>query len=152
MERKLFIGLVLVASFVMVVSIASLYVQSHIMSGTVCGCEFPIELMVPLLSSSGLLIGSLTYYFLGNYINPQKFDPDPILNLLPADERTVLKSIAESGGKMTQARLVEKSGMNKVKVSRLISDLETRGAVTKKSHGMTNEVELTPPLAKMLND
>jgi len=149
MENRLLIGIILLTGFILAVSVASMYAQAHILSGTACGCQFPIELLIPLLSSGGLLVGSLTYYFMSSHMKTKK-DLSPLLALLDSDQRSVIQALAKAGGGMPQSRLVSETGLNKVKVSRIVSDLEARGVVKKEANGITNNVELEDRLKKVL--
>ncbi len=151
MENRFLVGLILIAGFIMAVSVASLYAQSHILEGTICGCEFPIELLIPLLSSTGLLVGTLAYYFMSSQFKiRERMDLLPLLSLLPSDQQLVLKTIIKSGGKMAQSRIVSNTGLNKVKVSRVVSDLEAKGVVKKTTSGVTNIVELEEKFRRVL--
>ena len=61
---------------------------------------------------------------------------------LDKDERIIVKIIEESNGGIFQAELVEKSGMDKVKVTRILDRLEGRALLERKRRGMTNIVML----------
>ena len=151
MENRIIIGVILLAGFIMAVSAASMYAQSHILEDTVCGCDFPIELIIPSLSSAGLLIGCLVYYFLSSQFRvKEKKDIVPLLSLLESDQRKIIEQIASSGGSTTQSQLVKNTGLNKVKISRLLSDLQTKGVVKKESAGVTNKIELREELKEIL--
>jgi predicted transcriptional regulator len=151
MENKIIIGIILLAGFIMAVSAASMYVQWHILEGTVCGCDFPIELLVPTLSSAGMLIGCLVYYFLSSqFKSKERKDIKPLLSLLEDSQREIIKAISASGGRMGQSQLVRATGLNKVKVSRTVSDLEARGILKKKSAGISNQIELSEKLKELL--
>lgn len=149
MDKRILIGVILLAGFIMAVSIASLYAQSHILSGTACGCTFPVEMLIPLLSSAGLLVGFLVYYFMGSYGKGKK-ELAPLLSLVDPDHKRAIEALVKNGGSMPQSRLVEATGMNKVKISRVVADLEARGMVKKTASGVTNMVELEDRLKKIL--
>ncbi len=149
MENRPLVGVMLIAGFIMAVSAASLYAQSHILAGTFCGCPLPLEYLIPLLSSAGLLVGSLAVYFMSSHLKSKK-DMTPVLALLDYDERRVIEELVKGKGSALQSRLVSATGFNKVRISRLISDLESKGAVKKSAIGMTNTVELEDGLRKLL--
>lgn len=143
MENRFLGGIILIAGFVMAVSAASMYAQSQIISGHVCGCAFPLEALIPLFSSAGLLIGSLAYYFMSSHLkSKEKKDLMPILSILDYDQRRVIEELIKHGCSMPQSRIVAATGLNKVKVSRLVSALESKGVVKKETSGVTNMVEL----------
>jgi uncharacterized membrane protein len=145
------IGLMLLAGFILAVSTASLYAQEEIMSGDACGCFFPIYFLIPLLSSAGLLVGSAIYYFMSKHagMSAGRKDYASVLKFLDYGEKTVVSELIRNGGSTTQARLVSKTGLNKVKVSRLISSLESKGILKKESRGITNQIELEDDLKKL---
>ena len=67
---------------------------------------------------------------------------DKLLKVLPPDERTIISIIMNNNKTIEQNRLVALSGYSKVKISRLISELEERGAIRKKNLGNTNLIML----------
>jgi uncharacterized membrane protein len=64
------------------------------------------------------------------------------MNGLDEDERKVFGSIIDEKGSMFQSSLVEKTGLNKVRVSRVLDRLEGKGLLERKRRGMTNVVVL----------
>ncbi|PIN89958.1 hypothetical protein COU60_02595 [Candidatus Pacearchaeota archaeon CG10_big_fil_rev_8_21_14_0_10_34_76] len=74
---------------------------------------------------------------------PEKIKPKKIdLSDLKVEDKKVFKMIQESGGTIFQADLIEKTGMSKQKVSRIVDRLEGRNLVERKRRGMTNVVVL----------
>jgi len=61
---------------------------------------------------------------------------------LDKDEKILIKIIEESEGTIFQSDLVEKSGFDKVKTSRILDRLEGRQLIERKRRGMTNVVLL----------
>lgn len=61
---------------------------------------------------------------------------------LDKEEKVIIKTIEESEGTMFQSDLVEKSGFDKVKVSRILDRLEGKQIIERKRRGMTNVVVL----------
>ena len=60
---------------------------------------------------------------------------------LEPDDKKLLDLVSAQGA-IFQSELVEKSGLNKVKVTRILDKLEARGLVERKRRGMTNVVIL----------
>jgi uncharacterized membrane protein len=58
------------------------------------------------------------------------------------DAKAVLEHIIKSDGTIFQSELTEKSGLGKVKVTRVLDRLEGKGIVERKRRGMTNVVIL----------
>ena len=61
---------------------------------------------------------------------------------LDKDEKVLIKILDQSEGTIFQAELVEKSGMDKVKVTRILDRLEGRQLIERKRRGMSNIVIL----------
>jgi len=61
---------------------------------------------------------------------------------LDKEEKVLVKIIEEAEGTIFQSDLVEKSGFDKVKVSRILDRLEGRQLIERKRRGMTNVVVL----------
>jgi len=73
---------------------------------------------------------------------PTKETYGKVLKSLQGDERLVLEKVIEADGSIFQSDLVEKSGLGKVKVSRIIDRLEGKGLIESKTRGITNVVLL----------
>lgn len=65
-----------------------------------------------------------------------------ILNGLNRDEKQVFEKIIEAQGSIFQSDLVDKAKFNKVKVTRILDNLEGRNLIERKRRGMTNVVML----------
>lgn len=87
-----------------------------------------------------ILIG-LYLIFLGDKKTVKKIS-HKVMNELTKEERAILKEIKEAEGTIFQSDLVEKTGMSKVKVTRLLDRLEGSGLIERKRRGMTNVVIL----------
>lgn len=61
--------------------------------------------------------------------------------LLP-QEKLVIKLLEENNRELTQREIVNKSGLNKLKVSRVIKRLESLNIIEKFPYGMTNNIKL----------
>ncbi len=58
------------------------------------------------------------------------------------EEKVVAKILEDADGTMFQSNIVEKSGFDKVKVTRILDKLEGRQMIERKRRGMTNVVIL----------
>lgn len=63
-----------------------------------------------------------------------------VISNLPAEEKKIYDLIEANSGAMFQSEVVDKSGENKVKVSRILDKLEGRGVIERRRRGMTNLV------------
>jgi hypothetical protein len=70
------------------------------------------------------------------------------MKLLSQDERAIVEKLIEHEGAMFQSDLVDKTGMQKVKVTRLLDRLEGLKLIERKRRGMTNVVILKAPQHK----
>ncbi|MDP3026220.1 MAG: MarR family transcriptional regulator [Nanoarchaeota archaeon] len=61
---------------------------------------------------------------------------------LDNEEKILIKNLEEAQGTIFQSDLVEKSGFDKVKVTRILDRLEGRQLIERKRRGMTNVVIL----------
>ncbi len=78
-------------------------------------------------------------------IEPEKITKEnyqEIMGQLDDEEKLVLEKIIEAEGTIFQSDLVEKTSLNKVKVTRILDKLEGRGILERKRRGMTNVVIL----------
>ncbi len=144
-SKKILISMIIVSTFIFIVSMSSLYVQYHIETGNVCGCAIPLYLFIPFLSSLGLFIGILLYYLLFAKVETKKDFvkeySDKILLLLNPQERKILKLIIEKP--MTQSSIMKITGYDKVKTFRLIKRMELRGIIKRERYGKTYMIRLS---------
>ncbi|MBU1203872.1 MAG: MarR family transcriptional regulator [Nanoarchaeota archaeon] len=71
-----------------------------------------------------------------------KEDYQDVMMELSNDEKLVFEKILESEGIIFQSDLVDKSNLQKVKITRLLDRLEGKGLIERKRRGMTNIVIL----------
>ena len=72
--------------------------------------------------------------------------------LLPPDERKIVSILVEHGGEMKQAELVAFSGINKVKVHRILKKMEERGLIELVPVGKYNIVRLDRHVVEVFKD
>ncbi len=147
-HKKIVLGALIVVIFVLIVSITSWYVQIMIDTGSICSCAIPLPILVPVLASIGLLIGTVLYYLFspvsGKCIG--RGQRDAILNLLNETEKKIMYSIITNRGELSQAGIVNVTGLPKVKVFRALERLRARGIISKENMGKTNRVMLSEEL------
>ena len=102
------------------------------------GTSLPI--IVYAISFLSLIIGGIIVILFQWKIN--KIQLQRVTKILPAEERTVVKILLENNNSIEQNKLVALSGFNKVKISRIVKELESRGVVKKTDLGNTNLVVL----------
>ncbi|NPA86901.1 MAG: hypothetical protein GXO00_02745 [Candidatus Diapherotrites archaeon] len=101
---------------------------------------FPLAVVVV-----GVLSSLVTYLILRRY-SAKKED---VLGLLRPDERKILEILAQQGGSVRQYELVAMSKLNKVKVHRVLKDLEQRDIVEIIPAGRYNIVQLKDPYRRI---
>lgn len=67
---------------------------------------------------------------------------DLILPLLKGDEKAIFKQLMDSKGGMLQNKLVLETGLTKVKMTRVLSRLESKQLIVKERYGLTNKIRL----------
>ncbi len=139
-KRSIILAFTIISLFIFLISIATMYAQTEIISGNACYCTFPIPLLIPTFASLGLFTGLLTYYLLFPKV---KRDDKKILeivkNLLNEEERTVLEMVIKEK-EVTQAKISRILG--KVKAFRVIESLKKKGLITKEKIGKTSKIKL----------
>ncbi|MHA1852955.1 MAG: helix-turn-helix transcriptional regulator [Candidatus Heimdallarchaeaceae archaeon] len=142
----------ILAIFVLVVSLSSWYVQMEIISGDVCSCAIPLPVLIPILASIGLLTGTLIYYVYSPKFDKAEINSNLILKFFQGDERAVIDVLLKNGGKLSQAKIVSSTGLSKVKVFRILERLKSRGLIEKESKGKTNMIRLSEDISNFLNN
>jgi uncharacterized membrane protein len=100
----------------------------------------PLPLIVYGISAISLILGGSIVIMFQWKIN--KLQIQRVVKILPPDEKKVVTILLENSNSIEQNRLVALSGFNKVKISRLVAELEARGVVKKTNLGNTNLIVL----------
>ncbi len=149
-SKKMLLGVLTISVFVFTISLTSLYVQMTIESGDVCGCIIPLPFFIPFVGSVGLFIGTLVYYlFHDSGGTMERQDTSPLLRLLEPSESVIVKTLATSGGSLYQSALRKETGLQKVKLSRLLDRMEGRGIIKKEQRGKSNMLTLSSELMEL---
>jgi len=148
-SKKIIASSMVLTIFVLVVSLAALYVQVQIDAGTVCTCMIPLPVLVPLLSSIGLLVGTFVYYVSSPKFEKGGIDRNAVLKFLNPTEQKVMNVILDNRGEITQAKIVSQTGLQKVKVFRVIERLMAKGILSKEPHGRTNKITLSNEIRRI---
>lgn len=72
----------------------------------------------------------------------QKAKLNQTIKSLTGEEKKVYDLIVGSDGSVFQTDLIQKTGYSKVKISRILDRLETKGIVERRRRGMTNLIVL----------
>ena len=151
-RRKILIIVMILAVFIFIVSFSTLYAQTHIAEGTACSCTLPIPLLIPVLSSIGVLIGSVVYYFMFPKVEESKEKQVQavfsLVEMLKPDEKEVIRKLLENKGEISQSKLSQSFG--KVKTFRILENLKKREIIEKEPYGKTNIIKLSQKFKHIL--
>lgn len=92
--------------------------------------------IVYLISFVSLLVGLFISMLFQWKIN--KVQLKRILKVLPQDEEKIITLLIENNNSLEQNKLVAFTGINKVKMSRILKELENRSVIKKMNLGNTN--------------
>ena len=151
--RTWLLALGIIMIFVFVVSLTTLYVHNALEIGNACDCIIPIPIMLLILASLGVLVGSLTSYFLLKRFMQEKNDYIhniySTLQFLDNDERALVKVLIENKGVIKQALINKNAGMDKVKIHRVLKRLEEKNVIIKEKDGKINIIKLNDKLQEL---
>lgn len=148
--RKVVLVTIIIAGFIFLVSVTTLYVQSQITEHGFC--PIPLPVLVPAFASLGVFIGSLTYYLTFTKLEESKEKKEEVfqtlIEILPTEEKNVIKMIVENKGEILQSKISRCIG--KVKAFRIIENLVRKGVVVKEQYGKTNKIKLSEKLKDLI--
>ncbi len=98
----------------------------------------PYESFVPLTINTLLLFFGLYLLFAGDE-KPIRAKPAP--SGLGTEEKRVYKMVSDNGA-MLQSEIIEKTGISKVKMTRILDKLEAKQVIERQRRGMTNLVKI----------
>ncbi len=99
-----------------------------------------LPLIVYAISFVSVLLGGFIVVLFQAKIN--KIQLNRVLKILPEKEQKVVKLLLENNNSMEQNKLVALSGINKVKMSRILTELEFRQVVSRTNLGNTKLIVL----------
>jgi len=145
-HKSIFLVLGIITGFVFIVAFSTLYVSDAIENNNACGCVIPIPYMILILSSLGIFVGSAAYYFtVSKYMRQGRRKNKNIectLNFLEPKERKIIKLLLENKQGIRQSEIEKITGINKVKVHRILNKLQANGIIEKQSNGRINKIIL----------
>lgn len=107
--------------------------------------EIPTSFYLGAAGIVVLLLISLIFVVKGGTVFTQQASLDQwkkTLASLKGDEKRIYQELVDGGGAVFQSELAEKTGLSKVKVTRILDGLEARKLAERKRRGMTNVVVL----------
>lgn len=130
--KKLVIGLGLIFLLgIMFAIVNGNYVQEN---------SEPLPLLFYVISLVSIILGGFVVIMFQWKIN--KIQMERVLKILPEDERKIVSLLLKNNNSLEQNKLVALTGINKVKMSRIIKQLEYRKVLKKTNLGNTNLIVL----------
>jgi uncharacterized membrane protein len=102
------------------------------------GSQLPI--IVYAISLVSLVLGGSIVIMFQWKINRMQLEK--VTKILPPEERRLVTVLMQNNNSLEQNKIVALTGMNKVKISRLVKELENRGVLSKTDLGNTNLIVL----------
>lgn len=178
-NRKIILGMGIIISFALVILTISLYLnyQHDLRQGSRLNPEdiedmsteeirdfleqrrnteptFHSFYLLPFIALIGLLVGTVVYYVMSDKVIQQerslKKNTKIILNFLTTQEKKVIETLMEKGGKVQQYELSHLPNLNKVKTHRILVNLEQKGVIHKEKLGKVNRIVLNKELYDVL--
>jgi len=111
--------------------------------------------MILILSSLGIFVGSISYYFMAAKYTKEKESRDKnieaTLNFLNPEEKIIFKELIKNKAGLKQSAFEKLTGFHKVKVHRVIQRLMAKNIVEKSSDGKINKIRLSENLKKIFD-
>lgn len=148
---NILLAVAILIGFVFIVSLSIYLIKERY--GLSCNCEISIPFVISILTSLGVFVGILTYYFLSKNFNKEKKDlfvnVEKTLNFLENEEKKIIKNLIKMKGKIAQNNLSKISNIDSVKLHRRLLILESKGIIDKEKKGMTNNIILKDDFKKL---
>ncbi|MFP4423942.1 MAG: hypothetical protein ACLFP2_01795 [Candidatus Woesearchaeota archaeon] len=133
----------IIIGFIFLVS-ASVYIIKEYY-GLTCSCHMTLPIFIFVLTSLGVFVGILTYYFLSKSFSQKKNklfgNIEKTLNFLEKEEKEIVTVLIKEGD-LAQNKLSKITKIDPVKLYRRLSSLEERKIIRKEKKGMTNIIHL----------
>ena len=144
-HKNLLIIIMVIAVFIFIVSLASLYTQREISCGRATTCTIPLPFLIPITASIGLFVGTLVYYLMSSQIKKKDIrlteSSNVLARLFNEEEKKILKIIAEND-ELTQAKITSLAEMPRLKIFRIIEKLKDKGMIEKKEKGKLRIIKI----------
>ncbi len=139
MERRVILAIILLSLFTLTVSVLTLYLHLYLKASY---CPFPLEISLPILSSLGILIGSIVYYIYSSQEVSGGMEWKIILKLLGERERKIIKILRERK-KIRYSELQRLTGIPKSTFNRIVKRLEEVGIIKSEREGRVTWIRIT---------
>ena len=147
--RDILLSVGIIMGFVFIVTVAILLIKKYWLVQS-CTCSVSIPLIIVALSSLGIFVGVLIYYFLAGRIQKKmhalEHNAHAALRIIDNDERKIIEALIRHNGVLLQSKLDKETAMTRLRTWRTIERLEKKGVITKDRAGKTNTIRLSKEL------
>ena len=104
--------------------------------------DSPIVLIYSFFGMVISVLAAIVIYYGASMPGKKGTAPGHVNMKLPSDAKRLVDLLEGNNGEMSQSELVKLSGMNKLRVSRILKRLERLKLIKKHPYGMTNSITL----------
>lgn len=112
--------------------------------------------IIPFSAMIGFIFGLIVYWAMSDKVIKIKKklanNTDVILKMLPSTHRSIIQHLLENNGKSRQYELLQSTKYNKVKIHRVLGDLEEDSIITKEKIGKVNNIILNKNIFEILKE
>lgn len=149
--RNMLLAVALIMGFIFIVSLTIYFIKDHY--GLSCSCKVSLPLIIATLTSLGVFVGILVYYFLSKSFSKEKEalfeNVEKTLSFLGPEEKAIIQALIQSKGEIAQSSLSKIAKIDSVKLHRRLLILEFKGIIHKVKNGMTNNIVLNDDFKKL---
>lgn len=113
-----------------------------------------LTLLIPIFILSGIVIGTVVFFFMTSKLENKAKDLEGITNallqFLNKEEKAVVQKIIEGKGKVFQSEISRIEGIGKLKSHRIVQRLADRKVIEIERHGKTNIIKLEKSIHNVL--
>jgi len=147
--RDILLSVGIIMGFVFLVTVAIFFIRERWLVHT-CSCTYSIPFILVALSSLGIFVGVLIYYFLEGRIQKTmhslEHNAHAALRIVDNDERKIIEALIRHDGALLQSRLDKETGLTRLQAWRTLERLEKKNVIIKERTGKTNNVRLSKEL------
>ncbi len=112
--------------------------------------------IIPFAAMIGFIFGLIVYWAMSEKVIKIKKklanNTDVILKMLPSTHRSIIQHLLDNNGKSRQYELLQSTKFNKVKIHRVLRDLEDDNIITKEKIGKVNNIILNKDIFDILKE
>jgi uncharacterized membrane protein len=112
--------------------------------------------VIPFAAMIGFIFGLIVFWAMTDKVIKIKQNlannTDVILKMLPTTHRAIIQHLLNNNGKSRQYELLESTNLNKVKIHRVLRDLEDDNIIIKEKIGKVNNIILNKDIFEILKE